>query len=156
MQKVFEKHAIQLIDISVNKLSIHVDDHVVAREYEGELGLNLELGQSEFQEGDSHIAVGLRVVTDPVELITSKEGSTSGTPAFQIEVELVGHFEVDHQRFNFEDLAQWARVNAPFLLLPYVREQIYGLAVRAGIKGIVLPLFIQPGTGPKLNRLTSK
>lgn len=155
MQQTFEKHPIQLMDIAVHKLSIQVDDPLVAREYEGELSLNLELGRSEFQEGDSHVAVGLRVVTDPVPSVQPKDDGADAKPAFQIEVELIGHFEVDFQRFKFEDLASWARRNAPFLLLPYVREQVYGLAVRAGIKGLVLPLFIQPGTGPQIKAPTS-
>lgn len=130
-----ELHPIQLRDISVSRLNVVVNDPAVATNYEGEVDLEFKIGTSDFEEDDPHIAVGFNVTALPM----PKEN-----PPFLIEVELSGQFEVDLKKFKFEHLHEWSRTNAPFLLLPYVREHIYGLALRAGIKSFALPLFVQP------------
>ncbi|MEO3712380.1 hypothetical protein [Roseateles flavus] len=129
-----------------------MNDAQAARDYEGELGLKIELGRSEFDRNDPNISIGLRIETKPETADPATEpAEESGTavPAFVVEVELQGNFVVDYAKFSFENLARWAEVNAPFILLPYAREQVYGLALRAGIRGLTFPLFIQPGTGPR-------
>jgi|EBPBio282013_DNA_FD.fasta_scaffold10787_3 preprotein translocase subunit SecB len=153
MQGKFKHHPIQLREITVHKLNVTVNDPLVARDYEGEVSLKLEIGRSEFTEGDPNISVGLRVLADPISTSeTTGEGEQEEDevlPAFSVEVELLGHFIVDYSKFKFEHLTSWAKINAPFLLLPFVREHVYSLAIHAGIKGLVLPLFVQPGSGPK-------
>jgi preprotein translocase subunit SecB len=70
--------------------------------------------------------VGLRVLADPISTSeTTGEGEQEEDevlPAFSVEVELLGHFIVDYSKFKFEHLTSWAKINAPFLLLPFVRE----------------------------------
>ena len=132
-----EQHPIQLVEILVSRLSIVINDNMSAQEFDGDITLSMQRGTSNFDPLDEHIAVGMRahVVPDQGESIE---------PSFEIEVELNGQFKVDYDRFNFEDLERWALVNAPTLLLPYVREQIYGLGLRAGLKNMIIPLFVQP------------
>lgn len=143
-----DQHPIQLRDITVKVLNLIVNDPNVARDYQGELDLKIEVGSSKFSAEDPHISVGLRVKTEPKHA-EKTEFTADGSPAFSVEVELLGHFFVDYTRFKFENLNKWSEVNAPYLLLPYVREQIYGLAIRAGIRGLLFPLFIQPSSIPK-------
>jgi len=157
MQTKFQHHPIQLIDITVLKLNMTVSDPHVARDYEGEITLKLDIGRSELVQDDPNVSVGLRILFDSnssseTEMVIEQDGD-SNQPAFSGEVELVGHFTVDYSKFKFEHLASWAKINAPFLLLPFVREQVYGLAIRAGIKGLVFPLFVQPGSGSKAESL---
>jgi preprotein translocase subunit SecB len=135
---VKQLHPIQLIDIVVSNLSIKVLDAKAAQDYVGEIDLVLQVGTSDLIEGDDQLAVGISAKVSPK---LSEEG---GEPAFMIEVDLNGQFTVDLQNFKFEDLADWSKINAPFLLLPYIREQVYGLALRAGVRGIILPLVVQP------------
>lgn len=136
-----ELHPIQLHDVAVSRLSIVVSDHDNADEFDGEIDLALQLGTSEFRRDDRLFAVGLRATVKP-----STAVAEDGEPAFRIEVELSGQFAVDYSKFNFEDLRRWSEVNAPLLLLPYVREQIYGLALRAGVRRMIIPLFVsKPG-----------
>lgn len=149
----FEHHPIQLADITVLQLNMTVNDPQVARDFEGEISLKLDIGRSEFVEDDPNISVGIRVLFNSIssELMDAEEQeSDENPPAFSGEVELLGHFTVDYSKFKFEHLASWAKINAPFLLLPFVREHVYGLALRAGVKGLVFPLFVQPGSGPKV------
>lgn len=133
-----ELHPIQLRDILVEHLSITVNDPKTAHDFEGTVELELNVGTSDFSPDDPFLAVGVRARVAP----GAKQDS--GDPAFVAEVELSGQFEVNFERFKFEHLDEWAKINAPFLLLPYVREHIYGLAMRAGVRGLVIPLFIQP------------
>lgn len=157
LKKNIENHPIQLRDIAVHRLSIAVNDVLIARDYEGEVLLKLNLGRSEYAEGDTNISIGLRALVEPMpsnDLAESDEQQGDrNPPAFSVEVELHGHFTVDYSKFEFEHLKSWGRINAPFILLPFVREQVYGLAIRAGIKGLVFPLFIQPGSGPKAKQV---
>lgn len=151
MRNLFEQHPIQLTDITVQKLNLTVNDPQSACDYEGELTLNIELGQSEFTQEDPNVSIGLRVRAEamlPTDPTSQETGVGDGSPAFSIEVELLGHFQVDYSKFKFEHMDSWARVNAPFLLLPYVREHVYALAVRGGIRGFLFPLFIQPRSMP--------
>lgn len=128
-------HPIQLRDIAVSRLHIVVNEPDIAHDYEGEIDLVLQRGTSDFSPEDPMIAVGMRATVKP-------KGDDADRPAFLIEVELSGQFSVDYSNFAFEDLQRWSEVNAPTLLLPYLREQIYGLALRAGVRGMVIPLFV--------------
>lgn len=136
-------HPIQLLDIVVTELSVTVADPKAAQEYEGEIDLALEVGTSAFEEGEEQIAVGIRARVSP------KKSESADAPIFVVEVDLSGQFKVNFDEFKFADLDEWSKVNAPFLLIPYVREQVYGIAVRAGIKGLVFPLFVQPRKLPQ-------
>lgn len=132
-----ELHPIQLHEIGVTQLSCVITDIKAAKDFRGEIDLEIKTGISDLIPGDGHIAVGIQARVAP-------DGASAGDPIFEIKVEINGQFEVDLEKFKFEDLPDWAKINAPFLLLPYVREQIYGLALRAGMTGLVIPLFVQP------------
>lgn len=140
-----EMHPIQLRDILISRLSIQINDAKTAHDYEGEIELSLQVGTSKLVKEVGHIGVGILANVIP-------KVSESGTaPAFVVDVELNGQFTVDLEAFKFEDLERWSKVNAPFLLLPYVREHVYSLAIRAGVKGLIFPLFVQPGRIRKEN-----
>lgn len=141
----FDLHPIQLEDITVSKLSLVVVNQKEALSCAGEIKFKIEMGTSEFKENDANISVGIRIQAQPF----VEEGSEC---PFSIEIDLAGHFKVDYSKFKYEHLKRWSRVNAPFIILPYAREHIYGLALRAGIRGLVFPLFIQPGTGPEMKK----
>jgi preprotein translocase subunit SecB len=134
---VTELHPIQLHEIGVTQLSCVINDVKAAKDFRGDIDLEIKTGISDLVPGDGHIAVGIQARVAP-------DVDGDNEPAFEIKVELSGQFEVDLERFKFEDLTDWAKINAPFLLLPYVREQIYGLGLRAGMTGLVIPLFVQP------------
>lgn len=135
-------HPIQLESIAIKKLSIDVWDMNQAISYKGDLSLQIQTGHGEFNFEDSSINVAIRA-----NLGTAKPDETQKyikSAPFYIEVELFGLFIVDTQQFDVKHLPQWAQVNAPFLLMPYLREHLYGLSARANIQDIIIPLFVQP------------
>ncbi|NRT58604.1 protein-export chaperone SecB [Sphaerotilus uruguayifluvii] len=141
------RHPIQLQELIINKLSVVINDHERALSYQGDVSMSIMCGKSGFSEDDG-VSVGIRVKVEPgaKEVLESVEAVNGCDPAFLLEVELSGHFTVDVSKFKKDNIDAWSRINAPFLLLPYVREHVYGLASRAGIRGIIIPLFVQPGT----------
>ena len=59
-------------------------------------------------------------------------------------VEILGLFNVDDERFPIKSVHSWAKQNAPLILYPYLREQVFSLTSRAGFEGTLLPLFQVP------------
>ncbi len=143
------RHPIQLNEIAVSKLSVVINDHDKALDYQGSVSMQMAIGKSDFSLEEKSISIGLRVKVGPVNSEDSTDFDSYGSDGgciFLVEVELYGNFVVDLDRFQQKHIEPWSRINAPFLLFPYVREHVYGLANRAGMRGLILPLFIQPGT----------
>lgn len=61
---------------------------------------------------------------------------------FRLIVELVGVFTIGDE-FPEDKIDHFAKYNAPIILMPYIRENVYSLAIRAGID-IYLPLVQVP------------
>ena len=133
-----ELHPIQLKEIFVSELSALVHDQNAARDFQGNVNVKTKMGNTPYEEGSSFVGVRVDVSVAPA-LEEGKE-----CPSFEFSVKLEGHFEVDFTKFKPEYIDEWARVNAIFLIMPYVREHMYGLALRTGIRGIVLPMLVIP------------
>lgn len=131
-----ELHPIQLREIFVRQLSVVVNDQKIAMEETDEVKVSLFVGKPEVDEEKPFVAVGMRAIAIP------KEVPEGASPAFKIEVELAGQFEVDYSRFDAADIDRWAEVNAPLLIIPFLREHLWGIGMRAGIRRIFLPLVI--------------
>ena len=133
-----ELHPAQLKEIFVSELTAFVHDHNAARDFEGNLKVTTKMGNTAYEEGSSF--VGVRVHSTAASAVI--EGQDK--PSFELSVKLEGHFEVDFNRFKPEYIDEWARVNAMFLIFPYVREHMYGLALRVGVRGIMIPTLVIP------------
>jgi len=73
-------------------------------------------------------------------------GGTEEDPFFTLTVDLLGDFQIDQGRFPIEKIENWQEENAPFIMLPYLREQVYSLSIKGGIQPIVLPMYEIPTT----------
>lgn len=76
-----------------------------------------------------------------VEIGDENEGTSY---PFHIKVGLYGEFRVNEELFPVERIAEWAKVNAFFILYPYIREQVYALSARCGFSPVLLPLLEIP------------
>lgn len=139
-----ELHPIQLREILIRKASVVINDHLVALADKCDVHVSMQQGSSTFNRGSSSFQVGLKAEAIPAD---TKKGDV---PAFFIEIEFAGAFEVDYSGFLFEDLERWCQVNAPIILMPFMREHLYGVAIRAGIRGVFLPLVVAKKPGEKL------
>lgn len=68
----------------------------------------------------------------------------AGGAPFALRVRLVGEFQFDESRFPMEKIDQWSEQNAPIILFPYMREQIFSLTARSGFRPLILPLVQVP------------
>lgn len=141
-EKRYKLHAIQLKNVRVSDLSIHVN---LSAPKDAEGGsFTMETGRSAYDKELKQIQVKVAV----------KIGQDDDKNApFTLEVVLHGLFSVDETRFNPEFVEDWAEKNAPLVLYPYVREQVYALTARTGFNEALLPLLeiptykITPQTG---------
>lgn len=129
-------HAIQLFDIKVIETSLIVNSPNEVFNPDFDASISFRTGHAEFNKEDSVIVVGVKC----------KSGSQDDerTPPLEIRVELMGVFKVDQEKFPIEHIDEWAEKNAPFILLPYLREHVYSLTLRAGIKNLIIPMFNLP------------
>jgi len=143
MDKELVKHAIQLEGIAVKELFIRVnsfgnDTDKLERNYK------LGVGHSEFDKDNSEIDVGILVkIGSPDHCLDDEKNSE-----IDLKVNLLAKFSVDQDRFPIQQIDHWAENNAPLILFPYLREHVYALSIRAGIKPILLPLMEVPVLSP--------
>jgi preprotein translocase subunit SecB len=138
-KKEYENHPIQLRSLKVLELSIKVipehDQHQLP-----DIGkFSLFHGHSEYVQTEKAIAVKIGV----------EIGRKVEATPFELRVEILGLFEVDDEKFPLKSIHSWAKQNAPLILYPYLREQVFNLASRAGFEGILLPLFQVPTFYPQ-------
>lgn len=134
-------HAIQLETIKVVETTLVVHDFQRAHEDKVDVAFHFQNNHSKYDPDSSSIMVGIRGVvgdekTDPIDL--------SKSSPFFIRVELRAVFKVDAQSFPVDEVENWAKTNAPIILYPFLREHIYGLALRAGIKELIIPMINLP------------
>ncbi|MBU9424469.1 protein-export chaperone SecB [Burkholderia gladioli] len=131
--KPFPLHAIQLADLRVLEVSLRANLDVRKTEAPGQF--QFEAGHGDYQAERKRIRVK----------VSAKMGEIDdGISPFSLKIELIGTFVVDTSRFREEHVLQWAKTNAPLVLYPYLREQVYGLTARAGFNPAVLPLLEIP------------
>lgn len=136
----FNYHPIQLFDIEILHLSFEkggleaessVDDGDPDKGH-----FKFFHAHSNYNEEHKTFAVKVKATVD-------NSASEDEVP-YTINVEILGGFRVDDESFPLESIPSFAERNAPLVLYPYLREQVFGLASRAGIEQPILPLFEVP------------
>ena len=123
------KHAIQLKKVIVRELAFKK----LSNKECGDISVKLNVGHSPFQPESHIITVSLKCGIDE-------------NPSFSVNVEVSGVFEVDTDHFDIAFINEWAQKNAPYILHPYLREQLYSLTMHAGVEPLLLPLVQVPTT----------
>jgi len=125
-------YPIQLQEIGVRELSIIVVDPT--REVSGN-DIRLEIGHAPLTE-ENVLSVRARASI-------GMDDEEANVPC-RLRVELVAKFLVNTSEFPVDQVDHWARFNAMFILYPYLREHIYSLTLRTGIRTAILPLLEAP------------
>lgn len=138
-----EKYAIDLLVVKITETTLVV--HNPNKEYDSSMDVQLKVqnGHSPFDEEDSTIDILLAGIIGDENPDGEQDEANGGLPFF-MRVSLIGRFIVDTKRFKKEFISDWAKSNGAGLLLPYLREHMYGLALRAGFNNFHLPLFKLP------------
>lgn len=130
-----QRHPIEVISIAVKELSIQA-----RKPPDISLGVEnnkffLATGATEYDEETHSIMVGVKIEVG----LDEKEDAP-----FTMKIELVGEFKVDETRFPIEHVDDWAKRNAIYILMPYVREQAYALTAKCGYRPMLIPLTQVP------------
>ncbi|AKU62591.1 hypothetical protein ADJ80_01860 [Aggregatibacter aphrophilus] len=125
-------HPIQLEEILVEELELKIRDIKKAREEDITSEFSLKTGHSNYNSESKVLYVGV---------IGEINADSDNAPVY-LKVKLHGVFSVG-ENFPSEFVNDWAEKNAPLILVPFVRENIYSLASRAKVNTIV-PLFTLP------------
>lgn len=129
-----QPHPIQLKKIRVERLSIEVDVTVVLTESPPEF--TLETQRTDFDPEKKSIGIKVAAIIG--------EDVDGRRQPLRLHVIIVGEFEVNTEKFDVANLPHWAEHNGPLVMLPFLREHVSGLTVRAGVPQILLPLFQVP------------
>lgn len=125
-------HPIQLVDLEIKELGLLVRDPVASQQENLEAEIMYQVGSHKFDEDESVAAVGFKCLIN----------SENEDAPFTISVHLIGVFTVGDE-FPKDKIDHWSQHNAPLILMPYIRENVYALAMRARIR-LYLPLVQVP------------
>lgn len=132
---VFKLHPIQTNSMSVREL------HIIAHrppdvEVSGDAAtFSLSSGHSPYDEKNHTVNVVVKL----------EGGFEEGTESpFGLKVEIIGEFQVNEELFPKDQILSWAARNAPLIMMPYLREQVYALTARCGFRPMLMPLFEVP------------
>lgn len=82
-------------------------------------------------------------------LISFEAGSSDLSSAkYYFKVEIRGRFENTEGSSEAEKIERWAENAAQFVMIPYLREHVYSISLRCGMKPIVIPLYQLPAPVP--------
>lgn len=133
-KKYIRQHGVQLAGMDIIELYFKAERRVSTDENIPDIKVLSGRTDYDNEKKEIHVAVKAEIGMD----------EDMSDPPFVLRVEIAGHFVVDEEKFNPKYIDHWAERNAPFILSPYLREQVYGLTIRAGIKPVLLPLLEVP------------
>lgn len=82
--------------------------------------------------------------TKTIQVTTRVDVKSKGDSAFSLRVALVAQFRVDENSFPVARVHDWADRAAFYIIFPFLREEIFSLTTRVGMKPIFLPLLQIP------------
>tara|TARA_A200000159_G_scaffold35751_1_gene32173 strand:- start:8192 stop:8653 length:462 start_codon:yes stop_codon:yes gene_type:complete len=136
----FKYHPIQMVDIDVLEITYK------RKEQDSNLELDddgtPEENHFRFFHAHSKLNDETQTFAVKVKAVVSSSSDEMVIP-YTIIAEIQGTFEVQ-ESFPLAGVEVFAERNAPLILYPYLREQVFGLASRAGVEQPILPLFEVP------------
>ena len=134
------KHPIQMDVIRVPELAIRMnresDDSNEQSVGKGEF--RMTCGHSEFDADAKEISVGVIIEIGEIDAPNESEHE------FDLRVRVEATFSIDTDVFPVDKIEHWASHNAPLIIYPYLREEVYSLTARALRSPKLLPLLELP------------
>jgi preprotein translocase subunit SecB len=135
-----EKHPIQIVYVNVGDI-----DFVAYMSGYGfqETNYDVKVGFTHSPYNSEEKSIHLRGRATIGKRLEKDDERTPEYP-FYLDIHLLARFEVDEDNFDINFIGDWAKKNAPMLMMPYLREQVSSLAIRCGFPGVSLPLIKVP------------
>jgi hypothetical protein len=143
-------HPIQAVHIGLRELYIRANEPPSESVGMDDSACELTTGHSDYDPEEKLIKIAIKVEAGRPK--TSEEnaeraaaaGTPEELPPFHMRIDMVGIFAVDDSVFPADRIYEWAKVNALFIMYPYLREHVFALTARAGFKPLLLPLVEVP------------
>jgi preprotein translocase subunit SecB len=136
----FKYHPIQLRTVKVLRLFISANPDCDLDGGDENEKFGFYHTHSDYNEETKSFFVKIAAIIGKEEYEDGEEPASE----FDLKVELLGVFDVDEEHFPVQHVNAFAKKNAPLIMYPYLREQVYSLTTRAGFDSAVLPLFEIP------------
>lgn len=145
----FKLHPIQLRFVAVRELYIRTFyPPAVSAKYSPATS-NLQANAAPLDPQTNVVQIGLHFrsgrETDPTDEDLASMKASQEQP-FRVVVQIVAEFFVDTNKFPAEKVPAWAKINAPAILFPFLREQVFALTARCGFNPLILPMIHLPTT----------
>jgi preprotein translocase subunit SecB len=130
-----KEHPNQLIHVGVKELSIlsNIPPNVRVKYEDNSAEIITTHTKFKKSSNEIHVSIKLRFGNDnPDEY------------PFKITVEIIGIFRINTKLFEEKFVELFAKNNAPVILYPYLREQVYSLTTKSGFPPLLLPLIEVP------------
>jgi len=135
------EHAIQLSYIGTREIHFESVQLPSTIEFSKIDAPNVSVGRSNYDAVEKTIQV-----TASVE-VREKQAPQAGLTeesSFCLRVTLVAQFSVDEESFPADKVNDWADRAAYYILFPFLREEVFSLTSRVGMRPIILPLLQIP------------
>ena len=140
-------HPVQLTNVFVRELFIQTFKPLSADYKVDPEDIHTESLVTEYNPTEKTVQVGMRVyigdVHEPIDLDNNNPAAARKSP-LRMLVHLIGHYVVDESQFPLDLLSTWAQQGGSMTLLPYVREHVFSLTARCGIRPVILPVWQLP------------
>jgi preprotein translocase subunit SecB len=137
--KKFNLYPIQAKYIGILELHLkanQVPDNTVSIEGESH---RISVGHSEYDAENKTLEVFIKLEAGH----RPKKTEPPNSPFF-LQIQMLGVFHVNEEKFNIERIYEWAGKNAIYIFYPYLRENVYSLTSKSGFKPMILPLVEIP------------
>jgi Preprotein translocase subunit SecB. len=127
-----QEHGIQLNFLAVKELhfdSTRVPSTIADSEY----------GEPSFSTGRANYDEKTKTIQ-----VSAKFEMKGTDNVLTLRVEMIAQFRVDEAEFPKEKVNLWADKAAFYVLFPFLREQVYSLAIRVGLKPLTIPMMTVP------------
>ncbi len=139
ISKRYQKlHPIQLSWLNVVELYIKANQQPDPSVEYDDRSFSMSVGHGEYDQKDKLIRISLKL-----EIGMDSKADESNYP-FSLRISVQAEFSVKEEQFPVNQIYDWAKRNAPFILYPYIREEAFGLTARCGFRPILLPLLEVP------------
>lgn len=143
----FKLYPIQATNIGVRELFIKALRPPTLEIAIDESEFDLAVGHSTYDEAEKSIQISVSLSIGE----RSNEQSGKEIPneekaklPFHMKIDMVGFFHVDDAVFPIARIYEWAKINAIFIMYPFLREHVFALTARMGFRPMLLPLVEVP------------
>ena len=142
--RILREHPVQLVGISVAHLMISVHRTVAPNYCIDAREVQIAATDATMLEGKNIFILSVRASYRAPGVNSPVDNSDPDDTCVSFLVEMTGEYEFNREFMSEEEIKRFTKQGALHLMLPFVRDQVYSLTMRAGIKPVMIPTYQIP------------